>query len=99
MVRRSAVALLDGAWEWMVVFLEVSDEVSHAHWSAYEYTDMPHGLPVDIQARALLLILRTPPRHAAFHERAVLPADMLLSHVMLGDASQSQLFEVLSEDD
>ena len=97
MVRRSSVALMDGNFFWLEICLEVSDNISHSRWTAYEYVDMGHFIPQDWQARQLWWLFRSEAVHVVFHERAVVDGGVSLFEV--SSRTGCNLFQVLSDDE
>ncbi len=81
MVRRSSVALMDGNFFWLETCLELSDNISHSRWTAYEYVDMGHFIPQDWQARQLRWLFRAEAVPVVFHERAVVEGGVSLFEV------------------
>ncbi len=97
MVRRSSVALMDGSFFWLEICLEVSDNVSHSRWTAYEYMDMGHFIPQDWQACQLHWLFRAEAVHVVFHERAVVDGNVSLFDV--SSQTGCNLFQVLSDEE
>ncbi len=95
MVRRSVVALWDGQWEWRAVFLQVPDGVSHSHWTAYGYSDMPHHVPASVTARDLWFAFRCSPCHAVYFHGREMEYDAVFASV----DEDEPLIEIMSDKD
>ncbi len=96
MVRRCSVALLDGAEDWHIIFLDCTNDCLHSPATAVGDVGEPHWVPLFFSARQLCWMFCAPPGHAVYHMRAQVDADLLL-----WDLSQvsSQCFFDISEVD